>query len=142
MKRYCFVFDGTLEEFHRAVERVRTDKPGEYLFDNDRGGRYIFGVARGGHSGGYWFVPDYTEKGGRLLIRGRIEYIDLNESKRDRIFEAASWVLLAPLWLTAFAIRGLVWLVRRMLHKPRRIRSEEKGLLGLMVEKLGCERIE
>ena len=119
MKRYCFVFGGTLEEFNRAVERVRATEPGEFLFDIGRDGKYIFGVARGGHSGGNWFMPEYTERDGQLLIRGKIEYRVRSESVRDRIYEIACWVLLAPIWMIAFAVRGLIWAVKRMLHKPK-----------------------
>ena len=64
-------------------------------------------------------MPEYTERDGQLLIRGKIEYRVRSESVRDRIYEIACWVLLAPIWMIAFAVRGLIWAVKRMLHKPK-----------------------
>jgi hypothetical protein len=34
-----------------------------------------FGVARGGHSGGYWFIPTITSFDNRIEFRGSIRYI-------------------------------------------------------------------
>jgi hypothetical protein len=56
-----------------------------YYFDNYIiklvGDEMHFGVARGGHSGGYWFVPTITELGDKMEFRGEIRYIGPNDNR-------------------------------------------------------------
>ena len=59
LKKFRFTFGGTLSDFNQAVVDLQSDND-DYLFD-EKDGRYSFGVARGGHSGGYWYTPEYTE---------------------------------------------------------------------------------
>ena len=67
-KSYSFVFLGTKEMFLNQLNKYPNNNQKFFYFDD-----YIveisdnevrFGVARGGHSGGYWFVPTITEHGG------------------------------------------------------------------------------
>ena len=79
-KRYTFEFAGTKEDFLKQLDKYGNNNQKVFYIDD-----YIvdisddvvsLGVARGGHSGGYWFVPTITEIDGKTTFCGSIEYID------------------------------------------------------------------
>ena len=79
-KSYSFEFSGTKEMFLNQLNKYNNNNQRFFYFDD-----YIielsdddirFGVARGGHSGGYWFVPTITELDGKTIFCGTIEYSD------------------------------------------------------------------
>ena len=138
LKRFRFTFGGTLSDFNQAVVDLQSDND-DYLFD-EKDGRYSFGVARGGHSGGYWYAPEYTETEGKLAIEGEIRYIDRrSDSKLDKAELVLLYVLLFPWVLISCMIRGIIFLVRKLLRsKPKQVNIEEDRLIRLMVDKLNC----
>ena len=133
-KNYCFSFNGNLDEFNTTVKRYIENKDDDFLFSQE-GGKYSFGIQRGGHSGGYWYVPEYCEIDGLLIIKGKIEYVGPKESKLDAIILA---IFLFPVIVLAYLIRGIIWLFKRIIGKQTSLQPEEKKLNTLMIEKLGC----
>ena len=139
-KQYCFIYQGTLREFNEAVAKCQPDYEANYLF-SCTDGKYSFGVARAGHSGGYWYRPQYLEQNGILFMYGEIKYEDLfSNARSDRPASIILWIVLFPLIVTAFIVRGISWIVRKVFHKPKTISKEEKALLSLIVGALGAER--
>ena len=90
-KKYSFEFLGTKEIFLNQLKKFSVKKFSDtsqsfFYFDN-----YIvkvsndeirFGIARGGHSGGYWFVPTITEFDNKVLFCGTIKYIDVYSGEK------------------------------------------------------------
>ncbi len=109
-------------------------KDDDFLF-SEEGGKYSFGIQRGGHSGGYWYVPEYCEIDGLLIIKGKIEYVGPKASKLEEIILV---IFLFPLIVLAYLIRGIIWLFKKILGKQTSLQPEEIKLNTLMVEKLGC----
>lgn len=80
-KEYMFEFAGTKEDFMNSLNRFSHDtsySSGTFCyFDNYIvkliGDEIHFGVARGGHSGGYWFVPTITDFGNKMEFRGEYD---------------------------------------------------------------------
>ena len=140
-KKYSFSFNGTIASFNEAVKSFQEgeyDPSADYICQFSKEiGQYSFGVLRGGHSGGYWYEPSYSEKDGELIIEGELRYIELNGSKTT-ILIWVTIVILSPLLLISLLVRGVVWIIRKMLGRPT-IKAEEKALFNLM-EKLGCVR--
>lgn len=68
-KEYTFEFIGKKEEFFNILNSYPSNTSYSddkfYYFDDFivkvTGDEIHFGVARGGHSGGYWYVPSITE---------------------------------------------------------------------------------
>ena len=69
-KNYSFQFPGTEEDFVRLLSKYPNNHNNFYYFDDYivriENGEYKFGVARGGHSGGYWYLPEKSEKDGSV----------------------------------------------------------------------------
>lgn len=149
-----FEFVGTKEAFLNKLNQL-CHKPSCsddmcYYFDDyivERIGEEIrFGIARGGHSGGYWFVPTITNFGDRIEFRGRIRYIGPGSENRgafkkaiDGIGEFLAIILILPI---ALVIRGYIFLkrfVRKMLNRPtpKELTNEER-LFELMEKYIGC----
>ena len=112
-------------------------------FEDDK---ISFGV-EGAHSGGMWFVPDITECDGRMVFKGKIQYIRRNitlpnkAKKRvfDKILECLKFIVIIP-----FAILFIVSVLVEEFYK--RLRDKKKGkattteekLVDLMVNYLEC----
>ena len=149
MKTYNFLFSGTPEQFEAAVERYRADAfergDGSYLFDKENG-NYLFGVCRGGHMGGYWYCPSYSYADGKLLISGKIRYLDDRSRQKgvkkalNTISDILSVIFLSPLILIVLTVRGAAYIARKICPKQKPQSEEEKALLSLMIERLNCER--
>ena len=134
MKKYCFSFDGNLDEFNTTVKGYIENQDDDFLF-SEEGGKYSFGIHRGGHSGGYWYAPEYCETDDPLIIKGRIEYVGPKAGKLDEIILV---ILLFPVIVLFYLMRGIIWLYRRIIGKQTSLQPEEIELNTLMIEKLGC----
>ncbi len=135
--KYRFVFHGTREAFEAAAEAYSLNNAGEYLFEKDARG-YRFGLSSGGHSGGYWFIPEYGEEDGELRIKGGIEFVPVPDAKPNRALEIAANIVLFPLFLISVLVRGAAWLVRKILRRPAPKDELAEKLVKLMTA-LGCE---
>lgn len=110
--------------------------------------RIRFGVARGGHSGGYWYVPTVTESEGKLSFCGKIQYIDAYSGEKgvkkivDAIEEILLCILLLPILLLIKVYFGVSWVVRKIFKraKPQEDSLEER-LYRLMEDHLHCRRL-
>ncbi|MBR0446660.1 MAG: hypothetical protein IIX23_05120 [Oscillospiraceae bacterium] len=104
-----------------------------------------FGVARGGHSGGYWFIPTITDLGDRLEFRGEIQYIGPNHNSStfqktiDGIGEFVLFVFLLPIFLVIKIYTLMERLVRKICNRPKpKEKTNEEKLYELMENYLGC----
>lgn len=153
-KEYVFAFDGSREEFLKMLDPFpgHAYYSGDYFYLDEYivkfvDGQLHFGVARGGHSGGYWFIPEITENDGRIELRGVIEYIG-PEKKRtplakfmDSIEMVLLTILLLPLLLLVKLYTLIEWLVRKIINRPKpREKTAEDGLYDLMENHFGCVR--
>ena len=106
-----------------------------------------FGVARGGHSGGYWFVPTITEINGKTTFCGTIEYNSPHTSEKgikkivNKIEEILLWIILIPIIIIVKVCLFFSWVVRKILKrtKPKEESLEDK-LYNLMENHLNCTR--
>lgn len=106
-----------------------------------------FGVARGGHSGGYWFVPTITEFDGKTTFCGTIKYVDPYTNEKgikkiiNKIEEVLSWIFLIPIIAVIKVYLFFSWLIRKIFKrsKPKEESLEDK-LYNLMENHLGCKR--
>lgn len=154
-KEYVFEFPGTKAEFLRKLEPIpgRTYYTGNYIYLDEyivaqEEGHIRFGVARGGHSGGYWFIPEITEYEDRLELRGTITYIGpgSRRSPAGQLCDKIEMFLLTILFLPVLLIVKLYtlteWTVRKLLNRPKpREKTEADGLYDLMENHLGCKEI-
>lgn len=106
-----------------------------------------FGVARGGHSGGYWFVPTITEHGGKTAFCGTIEYNDPYTSEKgikkivNKIEKILLWIILIPIIIIVKVCLFFSWVVRKILKRTKsKEESLEDRLYNLMENHLGCKR--
>lgn len=153
-KEYVFEFSGTKEELLNNLNRLShnpTYSSGTFYYFDDYIVELIdeeirFGVARGGHSGGYWFIPTITNFDDRIEFRGTIRYIGPGSENRgafkkaiDGIGEFLLLILILPIVLV---IRGYVfieWLVRKMFNRPKpKEKTNEERLFDLMENYVGC----
>ena len=153
-KEYIFEFPGTKEEFLNNLNRFTHNEAysGDrfYYFDDYIvklvGDEIHFGVARGGHSGGYWFIPTITSFDNRIEFRGSIRRIGSDGEKQgsfkkdiNSIGEFLLFILVLPI---VVVIRGYVfleWLVRKILNRPKpKGKTEEERLFDLMENYFGC----
>lgn len=150
-KEYTFEFYGTKQQLLNKISsnildnnssNTKTFYIGEYMIyvTNDK---IEFGIQRGGHSGGYWYIPAIEEFEDHLVLSGKIRYIgpEDNRGKASKvigeIFFVLFIILLSPI-LLLFKIYELIdWIVKKISKKPKPITTEGK-LLDLMVNKLGC----
>lgn len=153
-KEYAFEFPGTRDEFLKGLDLFpgRLEYSGnalylgEYIVEID-GDQIRFGVARGGHSGGYWFIPEITECDGRTELRGTIEYIGpgTHRSPMGRLWDRVEMCLLTVFFSPVILIVKLYTLidraVRRLTNRPKpKEKTEEDGLYDLMENHFGCIR--
>ena len=149
-KEYCFEFPGTREMFLEKLQpypsNTREFAFYDYLIDISESD-YRFGVARGGHSGGYWFEPTVTELDGKLIFSGKIRYIDGYSGENaplyedDKTTEFILFVLCFPLLVLVKAYVLIEMLYKKLRHQPIEVEeSEEDKLYNLMENLLGCTR--
>lgn len=106
-----------------------------------------FGVRRGGHSGGYWYIPSITECDERIRFCGIVKYIgpDADRGKIKKAIDGIEYFLLSILILP-FAL--LVWLymfgewaIRKIIKRPKaKEKTAEENLYDLMENYLCCVR--
>ena len=156
-KEYRFEFIGTKEDFINALNSSpnNTSYGGDkfYYFDNYIikviGDTIHFGVERGGHSGGYWFMPSISEYGDRIVFTGTVKYIgpEDDRGKFQKAIDGIGYVLLAVLLLPIVLIIRLYmlveWMVRKLFKKMKpKAKTTEEKLFDLMENHLKCIRKE
>lgn len=152
-KEYVFEFPGTKEDFLNSLNRFshHASYSGATIYYFDAyivkliGGEIHFGVARGGHSGGYWFVPTITDLGDNMEFRGTIQYIGSGDKRRafkktiDRVGDFLLLVLFLPIALIVRVYLFIEWLVRKIFNRPKpKEKTNEECLLDLMENYVGC----
>ena len=150
-KSYSFEFSGTKETFLNQLNKYPNNDQKFFYFDDYivelSNGDIRFGVARGGHSGGYWFVPTITEIDGKTTFCGTIEYNDPYTSEKgikkivNKIEEVLLWIILIPIIIIVKVYLFFSWVVRKLFKrtKPREEFLEDR-LYNLMENHLGCKR--
>lgn len=150
-KNYVFEFPGTREKFLNALNKFPNNDQKFFYFDD-----YIieisdneirFGVARGGHSGGYWFIPTITELDGKTTFCGTIEYGDPYTNEKgikklvNKIEEVLLWIILIPIIIIVKVCLFFSWVVRKVFKssKPKEETPEDR-LYVLMENHLNCIR--
>lgn len=106
-----------------------------------------FGVARGGHSGGYWFIPTITEYDEKITFCGKIQYIDPYTKEKgikkiiNKMEEVLSCIFLLPVIIIIKVYQFFSWVIRKILKrtKPKEESLEDK-LYNLMENHLNCTR--
>ena len=150
-KSYSFDFLGTKENFLSQLNKYPNNNQKFFYFDD-----YIveisdnevrFGVARGGHSGGYWFVPTITEFDGKTTFCGTIEYVDPYTNEKgikkivNKIEEVLLWIILIPIIVVVKVYLFFSWLIRKIFKRSKhKEESLEDKLYNLMENDLGCKR--
>ena len=150
-KSYSFVFLGTKEMFLNQLNKYPNNNQKFFYFDDYiveiSDNEVCFGVARGGHSGGYWFVPTITELDGKTTFCGTIEHVDPYTNEKgikkivNKIEEVLLWIILIPIIVVDKGYLFFSWLIRKMFKrsKPKEVSLEDK-LYNLMENHLGCKR--
>ncbi len=133
-KKYSFSFLGTMEMFLNQLNKYSNNKKYFYLddyivdFSEDK---LRFGIARGGHSGGYWFIPTITEIDNYITLCGTIKYIDHYTSEKgikkiiNKVEEIFALIILLPLIILIKLYFFFSWIVKKILKKPK---SKEESL--------------
>ncbi len=150
-KIYSFEFSGTKEMFLNLLSKFPNNNNSFYYFDD-----YIiaitenemrFGIARGGHSGGYWFIPTIAEYDNKITFCGRIQYIDSYTGERgvsiiiNNIGNFLLFVLILPVIFIVKAYICLSRIVRKIIKRPKpKTESTEDRLFALMENYLNCIR--
>ena len=153
-KEYIFEFTGTKEDFINTLNRFNHNTSysnGTFYYFDDYIVKLVddeihFGVARGGHSGGYWFVPAITDLGEKMEFRGEIQYIGPNSENRSAfkktingIGEFLLLILILPIALVIRIYVFIEWLIRKIFNRPKsKEKTNEERLLDLMENHLGC----
>ena len=102
-KEYTFEFYGTKQQLLNKISsnildnnfsNPKTFYIGEYMIyvTSDK---IEFGIQRGGHSGGYWYIPAIEEFEDHLVLSGKIRYIgpEDNRSKASKVISEIFFVL-------------------------------------------------
>lgn len=148
-KNYKFEFLGTREMFLNVLNEFPNNDKRFFCFDD-----YIieisdneirFGVARGGHSGGYWFIPTITEIDDKTTFYGKIHYIDSYTNEKgikkiiNKFAEFFAFILLLPIILIIRIYFLFVWIIRKVFKfsKPKEETPEDR-LYALMENYLNC----
>ena len=152
-KEYMFEFNGTKQDFMNRLNRFshnNSHSGGTIYYLNDYIVKVIddeihFGVARGGHSGGYWFIPIITDLGSKMEFRGEIRYIGSNNNRgslKKVVDGAGDFLLLILVLPIALVFRGYLfieWLVRKICNRPKpKEKTNEERLIYLMENYCGC----
>ena len=150
-KSYSFDFLGTKKMFLNQLNKDPNNNQKLFYFDDYiveiSGDEIRFGIARGGHSGGYWFVPTITELDGKTTFCGTIEYVAPYTNEKgikkiiNKIEEVLFWIILIPIIIIVKVCLFFSWVVRKILKrtKPKEESLEDK-LYNLMENHLGCKR--
>lgn len=151
-KEYVFEYSGTKEDFINCLKRYpnHTYSSGMYYYFSDYIVKIIdneihFGVERGGHSGGYWYIPQIIELSDRIEFYGTIQYIGPGNNRSlikkiiDGIGDFLLVILLSPIILLFKLYTLIKWIVGKICNnpKPKEITTEER-LFDLMENYLGC----
>ncbi|MCI5682920.1 MAG: hypothetical protein MR284_04155 [Clostridiales bacterium] len=149
-KKYSFQFLGTKEDFLRSLSKYQNDHSNFYYLDeyivSIENGECKFGVARGGHSGGYWYLPEITEKDGSLCFSGKIQYISPYSPEKgikkvmNTIEKSFLFIILLPLILITRGCLLIVSLFKKQKGIPKEATVEDK-LFDLMVNHLHCNMV-
>jgi hypothetical protein len=148
-KKYVFRFKGTKEMFLNRFQwsnDISDDKErckyiNEYIIKLI-GDKIHFGVDRGGHSGGYWYVPEITEFDDYIELRGKIKYESDETNALIRFCDKLAEVILYILFLPIIGIIELYTLIRKLCNKPvPKAQSTEDKLFDLMINHLNCTLI-
>lgn len=153
-KEYVFEYPGTKQDFLKGLDPFpgHCYYSGNYLYLDEYIVAFVdesihFGVARGGHSGGYWFIPVITEYDDHLELRGRIEYIGPGKKQAPllEIIDNVGLFLLSILILPIILIFKLYcfidWIIRKLINRPKpKEKTPEDGLFDLMENYIGCSR--
>ncbi len=151
-QEYTFAFPGTREAFIRSLERFSHHAylGNTFYYVHDyiiklADGEIHFGVARGGHSGGYWFVPAITDFGNRIEFHGTIRYIGSEEHRgplkkaMERVGNVLLFVLLLPVMAVVWLCRFVGWLVKKIRNRPKpKEPTIREKLFDLMENQLRC----
>lgn len=150
-KRYSFDFAGTKEMFLNQLNKYPHNNQNFFYFDDYivklSDGDIHFGVARGGHSGGYWYVPTLIESDNKITFCGTIQYLDPYTSKKGiekiayRIEEILLWIILFPIIIIVKMYLFFSWIISKIfkLNKPKEESLEDK-LYNLMENHLNCTK--
>ena len=153
-KEYIFEFPGTKEEFLNNLNRFAHNEAysgdkfyyfGDYIVKLV-GDEIHFGVARGGHSGGYWYIPTITSFDNRIEFRGSIQHIGSDGEKQgsfkkdiNSFGEFLLFILILPIAVVIWGYVFLEWLVRKILNRPKpKEKTNEERLFDLMENYFGC----
>jgi hypothetical protein len=151
-KKYVFEFLGTKDAFLEMLDEFPHSTYGNkkiYYIDSYlielRDNKIYFGVARAGHSGGEWFVPEVVEYDNRIEFCGTIRYIGPNDD-RSRIRKIIDWieiflmaVLLLPIILLFAICKSIKWSIRKICHRAQpKAETLEDKLFDLMENRMGC----
>ena len=150
-KSYSFEFSGTKDLFLNQLKKYPNNDQKIFYFDD-----YIvelsenevrFGVARGGHSGGYWFVPTITEFNDKTTFCGTIKYIGPHSNEKgikkivNIIEEFLFWIILIPIIVIVKVCLFFSWVVRKIIKRTKpKEESLEDRLYNLMENHLNCTR--
>lgn len=152
-KEYMFEFPGTKEDFMTSLNRFSHNasySSGKFYYFDDYivklvGDEIHFGVARGGHSGGYWFIPTITYLGEKIEFCGKIRYIGPNDNRGsfkktiDSIGDFLLFILILPIALIIWGYMFIEWLVRKIFNRPKpKGKTNEEKLFDLMENYFGC----
>ena len=149
-KKYVFRFEGTkkmfLDQFNWSNgyfdDKARYKYIDDYILKliNDE---IHFGVERGGHSGGYWYVPTIIEFDDHIEFEGKIKYVSSNDDNIfiricNKFWEGILFIILLPI----IGVYKLYEFVRILLKKPiDKGQSTEDKLFDLMINHLGCTKV-
>jgi len=138
--------------FLDSLKQFHNNDNGFYYFDdyivNITGDEIRFGVERGGHSGGFWFIPQIIEYENKIEFRGEIQFISSvnntsdNRSRiqkiKDNLLPYLLFIIVLPIVLPLVLINQLKEaIINRSKKKPRK--TEDK-LHDLLENHLGCTR--
>ena len=152
-KAYTFEFSGTKQDFLNILSqftRTVSYSGDTYFYFDDYIVKLVneeihFGVARGGHSGGYWFVPTITYLDGKMEFQGEIRYIGPEDHRGifQKIIEGIGVsllvILILPICLIIGVYRLIEWLVRKIINRPKpKAKTEEERLFDLMENYFCC----
>ena len=151
-QEYRFEFLGTKEAFLNNLDRFSHNSYSNstfYYFDDyivkQTDDEIHFGVARGGHSGGYWFIPTITEFDNRIEFCGTIRRVgggnDPKDIKRvcNSIGDFMFMILLMPIVLVIKLYTLVEGFIRKIVNRPKpKAKANEERLFDLMENYCGC----
>lgn len=140
---YSFEFNGTKEMFLNNLNKFPNNDQKFFYFDD-----YIvelanneirFGVARGGHSGGFWFTPTITEIHNKTIFCGEIKHIDSNTTEQGikKALNKFCEFMLIIVFMPVFIVAKLYYFLKKSKTEEPSI---EDKLYNLMENHLNCTR--